>query len=94
MAEYVWTVVNDLTPPSVVSVEVVDCRTLILNYNEAVVEAEALMPGNYSVDNGLAVLAVAPLSSSQYRLTTSLQVPALLYTGTVTNVHDLAGNNI
>lgn len=48
---------------------------------------------NYSI-GGLTIIAVEALTSQQVLLTTSSQTPNFLYTLTITNVEDLAGNPI
>lgn len=92
--EFEYLVVEDLTPPEVEGVEAPEGRLLIVTFSEAVVEAEALDPANYSLDNGLVVLDLEKISASQYRITTSLQTPGLSYNLTVSGVHDLSGNLI
>lgn len=93
-AQYQWTVVEDLVPPVVSSVDVIDGKTMDVLFSEVVVEAEAMAPANYVFNNGLTVLAVSKVSGSQYRLTTILQAPGQAYSLTVSNVHDLSGNAI
>lgn len=92
--EFEYLVVEELDPPVVSGVEVLEGRLLVVTFNEAVVEADALDPANYSFDNGLVVLGLEKVSASQYRITTSLQTPGASYNLTVTGVHDLSGNLI
>jgi len=48
---------------------------------------------NYTLTGGLGVVAVTPMSGSQFRLYTALQVPGISYTLTVgSGVKDRAGN--
>lgn len=63
-------------------------------FSEAVVDTEALIAANYSINNGLQVFSVDKLSSSSYRLHTSQQTAGVTYTLTVSNIHDLKGNLI
>lgn len=93
-AQYQWNVVEDLVPPVVSGVDVIDGRTLEVLFSEVVVEVEALTPANYVFDNGLAVLALTKVSGTQYRITTTLQIPGQAYQLTVSNVHDMSGNTI
>lgn len=94
MDELEWLVSADLTPPTVAGVETVDGKTIVVTFDEAVVEAEALTPANYVFSGGLTLLAVEKVTSSQFRLTTSLQTPGLTYNLTVSGIHDLNGNLI
>lgn len=65
-------------------------------FSEAVVESEALIPGNYVITGGagLSVYEVEKETDQVYKLRTSLQVVGQTYTVTVSNVHDLLGNLI
>ena len=50
---YVGPRIADHDPPQLLNCEVLDLRHLQLSFNEALDEASALNPANYSVDNGL-----------------------------------------
>lgn len=63
-------------------------------FSEAVVDTEALVAANYSINNGLQVYSVDKLSDSSYRLHTSQQTAGVVYTLIVSNIHDLKGNLI
>lgn len=65
-------------------------------FSETVVEAEALIPGNYVITGGagLSVFEVFKETDKVYRLRTSLQTVGQTYTVTVSNIHDLQGNLI
>lgn len=85
----------DTTAPTVVMTRPAnDSRLLDVIFDEQVVDAEALTPSNYSIDHGLVVTKVEKISGIQYRLTTSRQTPGVVYTVSVTGIHDMSGNLI
>ncbi len=80
--------------PTVLNINCVDARTIIIYFSEDVVEAEALNATNYAIDNGLLPVSLTKLSASVYKMTTTRQVTGTVYTATATGIHDLAGNPI
>lgn len=80
--------------PTVLNINCVDARTIIIYFSEDVVEAEALNATNYAIDNGLLPVSLTKLSASVYKMTTTRQVTGTVYTATATGIHDLAGNEI
>lgn len=83
----------DRSSPQLSDVAVLDYATLQLTFDEPVRNAD--QRANYTCTGGLQILAVSPLSATQYLLYTSDQVAATSYTLTVGNaVGDRAGNPI
>jgi hypothetical protein len=81
----------DTAGPRLLSVTVRDLRTLCVYFNEPVRNADQV--SCYSCTRGLRILAVTPLTGSQYVLDTSDQVEGAVYTLTVARtVSDRAGN--
>lgn len=68
-----------------------DARTLILNFNEPVMNDQALTPGNYMIDHGLFCTGVVQNTTLQFTLTTTQMVPGTVYT-IVADVYSLNGN--
>lgn len=90
-----YTVIKgDGSVPEVTSVLPTDCRTLEAIFSKAVVEVEALDPGNYATTPPLAIKSVQKVGDRRYRLKTSKQDELVSYLITVSNVHDLDGNLI
>lgn len=86
---------GDLTPPELTSVTATTATSVLLTFSEPVESITAETLANYQIDNGLTVSS-SELQSNQISvlLTTSDQVENTVYTITVNNVEDLAGNVI
>jgi len=78
--------------PSLLSAVPQSPSSVLLTFSEPVNEAEAMLITNYSVTGGLALLRVSHLFDCSYLLTTGVQTPGVIYTVTVSGIHDLAGN--
>lgn len=83
---------NDVTPPQLVSAELINLNTLVLNFSEQLNFNTVQNINNYSISSGISVLN-AVLSNTVVTLTTSNHLSGT-YTVTVNNVTDLAGNVI
>ncbi len=83
---------GDITPPEVVSAELLDSVSIRIVFSEPLDQATAQNINNYSITNGINVLS-ASLSGSDVILTTTPHSQGS-YTVTVINVEDLAGNPI
>lgn len=71
----------------------IDARTMEIVFNEALDEASAMNPANYSVAPPLAIISVVKTGlDTVYRLTTGRQDRGTLYTVTLTNVKNPQGN--
>lgn len=68
-----------------------DARTLIIQYNEPVMVAQALVPGNYMITSGLNCISVVQNTTLTFTLTTSEMTPGTVYT-IVADVYSLNGN--
>lgn len=72
-----------------------DAKTIEVIFSEPVVESEALNIANYSISPSLAIRSASKVQDNRYRLDLlQFQTPAVEYTLTATNIHDLAGNVI
>lgn len=92
-AQYTWTVQQDVTPPEVTGASLLDSITLVINFSEGLEQSSAENVDNYSISPpGINILNAA-LSGSNVTLSTSDHSPGI-YTITVENVKDLAGNTI
>jgi len=80
--------------PTAVQAQVIDNKTVRVIFSEAVRPAEALVGSNYSIAPPLTVLSVTQETSNRFVLTTAAQTPSTVYTITVSNVKDLAGNPV
>jgi hypothetical protein len=81
----------DTVPPRLTGATARDYATLDLTFDEPVVNANKA--ANYTCTRGLGIVGVAPISGTQYRLSTALQTPGTIYTLTVgSGVKDRAGN--
>lgn len=85
---------QDALPPQLLHVELLGDRTLELMFNEPVDLNSAITKSNYSISNGISVLAVS-ISSSQMNvfLQTTPHVQGT-YTLTVSGIKDLASNTL
>ncbi len=86
-------VISDNDPPEVVSAEMVDSVTVNITFSEPLEQSSAIIPANYSIDNGITVNSAQLLSNSVVKLQTSVHSPGF-YTVIVSNVTDTAGNII
>lgn len=93
-ANYTWNAVNDAAPPTIQSASSVDAFTVRVIFSEDVLAEEALDASNYTFTGGLTAVSVSQESPAVYLVVTSAQTPAMSYTVTATNIHDLAGNLI
>ena len=86
---------NDLTPPQLISVSLIDSVYLEILFSEPLENTSALDLSNYTIDIGITVL-YAHLSTNQDKVTlnTSPHTGMQQYTLTVQNLTDLAGNLI
>lgn len=82
----------DVFPPEVIGAALIDSVTLKILFSEPLESSTAQNPNNYSITNGTSVFS-AILSGSEVILNTSSHLPGI-YTVTVNNVTDLAGNII
>lgn len=82
--------------PFITMVKGVDARAIDIVFSEAVLEADALDPANYTVigPNSVTVTSVAKQTSQSFRLYTTPQDRNESYTIEVRNVRDLANNEI
>lgn len=80
--------------PGVAMSRTFDERHLDVIFTEAVVEADALIPTNYTISPTLSVLSVERITDLYYRLTTGPQNLLGAYTVTVQNIRDLAHNPV
>ncbi|MCD6102321.1 MAG: lamin tail domain-containing protein, partial [Candidatus Cloacimonetes bacterium] len=85
---------GDITPPTITSANATSSTNVNLVFSEKVSQETAEVISNYSI-NGLTVLdANLQADSITVELTTSEQTEGEIYTITVNNVEDLAGNPI
>ncbi len=85
----------DTTPPRVTGATRLDNTHVDVDFNEPVTVGTAQVVGNYSVSPALTVVAVALDGNGHtVHLTTGAQAESTLYTVTVSNVEDIAGNPI
>lgn len=85
---------GDGNVPSFVSAVPQTTTTVLVTFSEPVIVSDAINASHYSIDNGLIVHSVAQVSATTFLLTTSETVPGVIYTATVSNIHDLAGNPV
>lgn len=84
---------NDHTKPKVTFFKINADASLSVRFSEKLNPQSAAATGNYSIDKGLAVRqAVLDADGVTVTLRTSAQADATLYTLTVANVRDAAGN--
>jgi len=85
---------SDVTDPQAVSAVATDQTHVKVIFNEAMNEASATTPANYTIA-GLSVTAVDKISADTYNLTTDAQTYGVDYIVTVSAaVQDLAGNGM
>ncbi len=86
---------EDTTPPALSNAIAFSLTSFQIFYSEEVTTGTAEDIGNYAVDNGLQILsAILQADEKTVEFETSTQTEDLLYTVTVNNVQDLAGNVI
>ena len=88
---------TDVTPPRLVSARTTDgvSNQLIVTFNEALDAVSSRVPGNYAIDNGVAVLSVASGADNRtVVLTTSALAEGIAYTVTVNHVKNVTGIQI
>ena len=85
----------DTTPPEVTGAELLDSMTVIVHFSEEVSEATAENSSNYSIEQNIGITS-ASLSSNgmDVTLTTDIHLVGPVYSVTVMNVQDLAGNTV
>lgn len=94
LGPFVYNFIAVGVPPYIANAISVDTFTVRVFYSEAVVEADAVIIGNYGVSPPLTIYSVTPETASVYVLTTSAQTPGQSYTLTVNNVRDLHNNPV
>lgn len=82
------------TPPIAISANWIDSNTVEITFSEAVNHTDATSPLNYNISPSISVLSVSQKTQSIYVIKTSSQDANILYTITVNNIRDLAGNII
>jgi hypothetical protein len=80
------------SPVTVQIVKSIDQRTLEIVFSEAVLEADAIIPANYSITPTLTVQKAERITDFHYRLTTSSQTFNTTYAVTISNIRDIHGN--
>lgn len=81
--------------PTLALITPVDGRIIDVLYSEPVNQIDALTKANYVISPSITVNLVTKLSNNKYRLFTEQSTaPGTVYTVTVSNVKDLAGNVI
>jgi hypothetical protein len=86
---------GDTTPPELVGIQIVDPNELVLDFSESMDESQVGNLGNYIISEQIQVLN-AELNATQQRiiLTTDQHIVNHIYTITIHNLTDLAGNVI
>ena len=86
---------EDTTPPTISNAIALSTTSFQITYSEEVSVGTAEDIGNYAIDNGLQILsATLQANEKTVEFETSTQTENLLYTVTVNNIQDLAGNPI
>jgi hypothetical protein len=90
-----YSYLGDITPPEVTTVSLNNPTTLVINYSEVMESLSAVNLVNYSISGGVTIIS-ASLSTDGKRvtLTTTQHTANQIYTVTVSNVKDIAGNFI
>ena len=94
---YVGPRIIDHEPPMLLNCEVLDLMHLQLSFNEALGEASALNPDNYSIDNGLGHPASVAFGENLSKIVLELEREignGINYTLTVSNIKDLWNNEM
>lgn len=94
-ANYNYSVNTDLTPPSLLSAQIMEANELVLDFSEALSVNDIGNPTNYIITGGIQILG-ANLSESGRRLflTTTNHDTNRVYSIVLSNLRDLAGNVI
>lgn len=82
--------------PTLLLARAIDTRTTEVIFSVPMMAADALDPSKYNITGGahlVATTGVTQISAQIFRLTTTEQDPATLYTVTATGVRDLNGNS-
>ncbi len=86
---------NDTTPPELAGAALSGNKIVLLTFSEEMDETSAEVTSNYSVDKGISIDSATLLNGGTVvSLSTSNHSPNTIYTVTVENVTDLAGNTI
>ncbi len=86
---------NDTTPPELTGASLSGNKTVLLTFSEELDETSAEVISNYSIDKGISIDSATLLNGGTVvSLSTSAHSPNTIYTVTVNNVLDLAGNII
>ncbi len=85
----------DTTPPEVTGAELADSITVLVHFSEAVSQATAENESNYSISEGIGVTsALLSPDGLDVTLSTEMHLVGPVYSVTVVNVQDPAGNTI
>jgi hypothetical protein len=71
---------------SILQTRSVDAFKLEVNFNIPVLESTAIIPTNYTINNGLVVLGAVKITDFAYRLTTTRQVQTQSYTVSISGI--------
>jgi len=86
---------SDATPPELVSATLLDSSKLEIIFSEPMEISSSVNVSNYSINNGISVLnGSLSLNQNKVTLNTTAHTSGQNYTISVSNVHDIAGNNI
>ncbi|HEX2961264.1 MAG TPA: T9SS type A sorting domain-containing protein [Ignavibacteriales bacterium] len=86
---------TDVSSPKVMGASLTSSSKLVITFSEKIASAEALLKSNYSISNGITVRGVTMNSTQDgVILSTSKHRRGIVYTVTVSNIKDLAGNVI
>ena len=97
IAPFTITFLGQGSGPVILYTRLVNEITIELEYSKPVIVGQAVTISNYSISGGIQVAAVSqvPNSSTIFRIMTiQKMVPNTVYTVTVFNVQDLAGNPV
>jgi hypothetical protein len=93
---YVGPIIKDITPPTVLSVQVASPNTVSVQFSEPIKMSSAINTSHYSVDQSVGspiTASVDPISSTKINLEFLQDFPPnTLFNMTISNVEDLAGN--
>ncbi len=94
----VYSAIPDVTPPTIFSSDLMSADTILLCFNESLDISLASNPANYSIDNGIGMPISAALISPEnqcvYLVINGTFQAGELYTLTISNIADCAGNAI
>ncbi|MCU7502353.1 MAG: T9SS type A sorting domain-containing protein [Ignavibacteria bacterium] len=86
---------TDISSPKVIGASLTSSFRLTVTFSEKVSSAEALIKSNYSISGGISVKSISMNSTQDgVIISTSKHKRGVIYTVTVSNVKDLAGNVI